>query len=226
MNARQTVQGLRSRGLWPPAGFETVPGPWDHSVWASDALPLLREVAEHTGGEMHIGGPLGEGEESPRWRPWHTALLLAEASLVQASSVSHEAIFLRGLSPAGEDALEPGSADPLDEAQAALSVGMLREASALVAATLDEQVLTPLAVSAGVALRKNNGKGAAKTLGALNVELRDAGSYGTDDYQQVVAWLERRNKLAHDLDVLVTADEVAARIDGVRAFRTKTASSS
>jgi hypothetical protein len=222
MDVRQTVRGLRSLGLWPPAGFETVPGPWDRSVWATDALPLLRQIAEHTG-EMHIGGHFGEGEKSPRWRSWHAALLLAEAGLVQVSSREPQAIFVRGLSPAGEDALQPGSADPLDEAEAAVAVGKLREAAVLAGAALDEQVLTPLAVSAGVTLRKNNGKGATKTLGALNVELRDAGAYDSDDYQQILAWLERRNKLIHDTNVLVSADEVTTMIAGVRAFRAKIA---
>lgn len=219
ISVRQTVRGLQALGLWPPAGFETVAGPWDRSVWATDALPLLRKIAEHPG-ETYIGGPLGEGEESPRWRPWHVALLLDEAGLVQASK-EPGAIFIRGLSPAGEDALQSGSADPLDEAQAALAVGKLREAGILVGAVLDEQVMTPLASSLGVARHRDNRQ--AKTLRALNEDLRAAGAYGKDDHQQILAWLVRRNRLAHEIAHGVTALEVAAMIDGLRAFRTKAA---
>src|ERR1051325_11433700 len=75
ISVRLNVRGLRSLGLWPPAGYETVAGPWDRSIWATDALPLLHEIADHAG-EMYIGGHAGEGEASPRWRRWHAALLL------------------------------------------------------------------------------------------------------------------------------------------------------
>jgi hypothetical protein len=217
-SVRLNVRGLRSLALWPPAGYETVTGPWDRSVWATDAVPLLREVADHTG-EMYIGGHAGEGEKSPQWRRWHAALLLAEAGLVQVSSCNHEAIFIRGLSPAGEDALQPGSADPLDEADAAAAVGKLREAGVLVGAVLDEQIVTPLAASHGVARQKPNKQD--KTLSALNDELRNAGAYGKDDHQQALAWLVRRNRLAHEIDHGVSAPEVTAMIAGVRAFRDK-----
>lgn len=219
ISVRQTVDGLRALGLWPPAGFETVAGPWDRSVWATDALPLLRRIAEHAG-EMFVSGPLGEGEESSRWRPWHAALLLAEAQLVQVASHEPGAIFIRGLSPAGENALQPGSTDPLDEAQAALAVGKLREAAILVGAVLDEQVMTPLAAARGVARQRDNGQ--PKTLGPLNDDLRAAGAYGKDDQQQILAWLVRRNRLAHEVAHGVTAQEVAAMIQGLRAFLTKT----
>ena len=220
ISVRQTVNGLRAVGLWLPAGFETVAGPWDRSVWANDALPLLRKIAEHTG-EMLISGPLGEGEESPRWRPWHAALLLTEAGLVQVASREPGAIFIRSLSPAGENALQPSSADPLDEAQAALAVGKLREAAILVGTVLDEQVMTPLAAAHGVARQRDNGQ--TKTLGQLNDDLRAEGAYGKDDQQQILAWLVRRNRLAHEIAHGVNAQEVAAMIEGLRAFRTKTA---
>ncbi len=221
VSIRQTVCGLRALGLWPPAGFETVAGPWDQTIWATDALPLLRGIAEHTG-EMYIGGPAGEGEKSPRWRSWHAALLLAEAGLVQVTSRGPDSIFVRGLSPTGEDALQPVSGDPLDEAQAALAVGKLREAGILVGAVLDEQVMTPLADRLGVARRRDNGQ--AKSLNALNEDLRAADGYGKDDHQQILAWLVRRNRLAHEVTHGVTATEVDAMIVGLRAFRAKTAS--
>jgi hypothetical protein len=224
ISVRLNARGLRSLGLWPPAGYETVPGPWDRSVWATDALPLLREIADHDIGEMYVSGPLGEGEESPHWRRWHAALLLAEAGLVQIASREPGAIFIRGLSPAGEDALQSGSADPLDEADAAVAVGKLREAGVLVGAVLDEQIVTPLARRHGIARRKANKQ--AKTLSALNDELRDAGAYGKDDHQQLLAWLVRRNRLAHEIEHGVGAPEVTAMIAGVRAFRIKTSNPS
>jgi hypothetical protein len=219
ISVRVNVRGLRSLGLWPPAGCETVAGPWDRSIWATDALPLLREVSDHTG-EMYIGGHAGEGEGSPRWRRWHAALLLTEAGLVQVSSCNHEAIFVRGLSPAGEDALQPDSADPLDEADAAVAVGKLREAGVLVGAVLDEQIMTPLAARHGIARQRANKQD--KSLSALNDELRNAGAYDKDDHQQTLAWLVRRNRLAHEIEHGVGAPEVTAMISGVRAFRAKT----
>lgn len=211
--------GCRPWDSGPRRGFETVAGPWDRSVWATDALPMLRRIAKHPR-ETYVGGPLGEGEESLRWRPWHVALLLDEAGLVQVAGKEPGAIFIRGLSPAGEDALESGSVDPLDEAQAALALGKLREAGILVGAVLDEQVMTPLASSLGVARHRDK---KAKTLSALNEDLRAAGAYRKDDHQQILAWLVRRNRLAHEIAHGVTAPEVAAMIDGLRAFRTKTA---
>ncbi len=219
IDVRLNVYGLRALGLWPPAGYETVPGPWDRSVWATDALPLLGEIAEHVG-EMYVSGPFGEGEESPHWRRWHAALLLAEAGLVQVSSREPSSMFIRGLSPAGEDALNPGSADPLDEADAAVAVGKLREAGVLAVAVLDEQILTPLATRHGVDRQKPNKQD--KPLSALNDELRDVGAYGKDDHQQILAWLVRRNRLGHEVDHRVTVPQVSELIAGVRAFRVKT----